>query len=208
MAGGGVDVARAIMGAVDPVALLTPYLRPGEVLLWSGRPDPRVWFTSADRFLIPFGILWTALAVFEGAGAVSTGGSSALFDIPFLAVGAYMVAGRFVYKRYRKERTAYGITGQRALIVVRPGTLSDLPVSGQPVTIRRSGDMQHASVIFGATAVRPSIFNFRQPTLNYANTGADFFARSNLPFAFYDVVQPDAMLAALDQAQSGLMTPG
>jgi len=37
----------------------------------------------------------------------------------------------------------------------------------------------------------------------YANTGMELFARNvGLPFAFYDVADPDAMLRALDQARS------
>jgi hypothetical protein len=42
---------------VDPAAQLQLYLRPGEQLLWSGRPDPNVRFTPADAFLVPFSIL-------------------------------------------------------------------------------------------------------------------------------------------------------
>jgi hypothetical protein len=166
-----------------------------------------VLFTPADGFLIPFGILWTSFAVLWVVGVAVAAGPPALFGIPFLAVGAYMVAGRFVYKRYRKERTAYGITAQRGLIAVGRGTFSDLPLRGQPVTIRRSADMRHASVTFAAMPGRPPVFGSRQLWI-YANTGADFFARSALPVAFYDVAEPDVMLAALDQARSGQATPG
>jgi hypothetical protein len=192
------------------MAQLQPYLRPGEQLLWSGRPDPDVRLTPADGFLIPFSILWTSFALFWEIGVATADNTSpigAVFGIPFLAVGCYMVAGRFIYKRYRKQRTAYGITPQRALIAVGPGTLADVPLAGQPVTISRSRDLRHASVTFGSPQARPAA---RWPrsygnTWLYANTGTELFMRSaTLPFAFYDVAQPDAMLAALDQVRAGL----
>jgi len=50
----------------------------------------------------------------------------------------------------------------------------------------------------------PAFFAFgNSATWHYANTGLDPLARSaNQPFAFYDVADPEAMLAALDQART------
>jgi hypothetical protein len=46
-----------IADPTDPAAAarLEPYLRPGQQLLWCGRPDFTVVFTPADIIAIPFG---------------------------------------------------------------------------------------------------------------------------------------------------------
>ena len=202
-----------ILPAMDAAAQLQlePYLRPGERLLWCGRPDPQVWFTPADGFLIPFSILWTSFAIFWEIGvSTSSGGSpvGAVFGVPFLAIGAYMVLGRFLYKRYRKKRTFYGITAQRAMIFVAPGALADMPLLQQPANIRRSRDGRHASVVIGPVpAPRRRAGSLRTRSASwvyYANTGTEPLARGVvMPFAFYDVADGDAMLSALDQARAG-----
>jgi hypothetical protein len=115
----------------------------------------------------------------------------------------YFVAGRFAYKRYRKGRTSYGITTQRALVVTAQ-TFADMPLQHQPVTVRRTRDGRHASVVFGSTPSPGRGSPFRASGSWYcANTGLDPLARgAGLPFAFYDVADPDAMLAALEQARA------
>jgi hypothetical protein len=185
---------------MDPAAQLQPYLRGGEQLLWAGRPDPRVWLTSADIFLIPFSILWSTFAVFWEVGATSRGGGvfPSVLGIPLVVAGLYFVFGRFVYKQYRKRRTVYGITSQRAIALVLPGTVVDAPLAHEAVAIRRSRDARHASVFIGpAQRIRPGADWF------YANTGLEAMGRSAVPFAFYDVADPEIMLSALDQARGG-----
>ncbi|HUA40131.1 MAG TPA: hypothetical protein VMA32_01080, partial [Streptosporangiaceae bacterium] len=120
---------------MDAYLQLQQYLRPGERLLWSGRPDPTVWLTAADMFMIPFSILWGGFAIFWEIG-VSSGGPNfgTIWGIPFVALGLYMIFGRFFYKKYRKKRTCYGITDQRALVAIGPGQLSDSPLRDQPIT--------------------------------------------------------------------------
>lgn len=113
-----------------------------------------------------------------------------------------MVCGRFFYKRYRKSRTAYAVTTRRALIA-SPGAFADMPLRDQAVTIRRARDSRHASVVIGGTVMQGSGMSRRASASYYANTGMELFARNaGLPFAFYDVADPDAMLQALDQARS------
>jgi len=190
---------------------LQTQLRPDERLLWSGVPDPRVWLTPADGFLIPFSILWTAFAFFWELNAVNSGGPAfmVLWGIPFVAMGVYFVAGRFVYKRYRKQRTAYGITTQRA-IIAGPRAVADMPLYQRAVTVRRSRDSRHANVLFDAAAAPAGMGGFSRTTSSfYSNTGMELFARSApLAFAFYDVADPEAMLQALDQARTQPANPG
>lgn len=130
----GIRRGCAILTAVDPY-LLQRYLRPGERLLWSGCPDPAATFTPADAFLIPFSVMWGGFAVFWEVG-VSAGGPNfgTIWGLPFVAIGLYFIFGRFFYKRYRKRRTCYGITDQRALVTVGSGQMSDSPLRDQPVS--------------------------------------------------------------------------
>jgi len=105
--------------------------------------------------------------------------------------------------RHRDLRTAYGITTRRALIVAAQ-TFADIPLQHEPVTVRRTGDGRHASVIFGSTVGPGRGSPFRASASSYyANTGLEPWARNaGLPFAFYDVADPDSMLAALDRARA------
>lgn len=103
--------------------------------------------------MIPFSIMWCAFAVFWESSVVTGRGSvfAELWGVPFMVIGVYLVVGRFAYKRYRKGRTAYGITSQRAVIADRR-SFSDMPLQHQPVTVRRTRDGRHASIVFGSTA--------------------------------------------------------
>lgn len=190
---------------VDPFPDLQAHLRAGEQLLWHGGPDQRAWFTPADAFLIPFSVFWSGFAVFWEVNAARRGPIVlAAWGVPFVAIGLYFVAGRFVYKRYRNRRTAYGITSQRALIS-GPGTFSDLPWRGRPVTVRRSRDGRHATVVFDTAAAYASRRSGRprQASLHYGNTGMELLSRSSdLLVAFYDVADPEIMLAVLEQARA------
>jgi hypothetical protein len=184
----------------DPYVQLQARLRSGERLLWSGCPDPEVWFTPADAFLIPFSILWGGFAIFWEAGVSGGPVFGVIWGIPFVAVGASMIVGRFFYKRYRKKRTCYGISDQRAIVAVG-AVFSDSPLRNQPVTVRRSRNGRHATAIIGAWPGQRRTGGLYSASF-YANTGMELVARHMaLPVAFYDVADPDAMLTALDQVR-------
>jgi hypothetical protein len=189
------------------------YLRPGEELLWYGRPDPAVVFGPGDLFMIPFSILWLAFAIFWESGVIRSGSGPffAIWGIPFIAIGSYALAGRFIYKRINKKRTVYAITRNRAIIVAGP-VVSDMPLGGVPTTVRYSRAGSHASVTFGDLSGPPGRESNvlgrrrRSPAYyanHYGNTGLEpLTRRSYLPFAFYDVADPAAMRAALAKAQA------
>ncbi|MCW2995035.1 MAG: hypothetical protein JWQ18_2530, partial [Conexibacter sp.] len=185
------------LDTATPSARLAPYLRPGERLLWSGRPDPDVTFTAADVYLIPFSLLWAGFVVVWELTAITEvdGGAGWLFPlwgIPFVLVGAYMLVGRFFAKRRRKRKTVYGVTDERALVAVGDDSLSDSPIRHVPVSRRRSRD-GHLSVTFGSAPSGSSKM--------YANSGMELMSfRSTNLVAFYDVADADGLSAALDQA--------
>ena len=98
----------------------TPFkevLEPGERLLWAGQPGQGLRVRRADRWAIPFTIVWAGFFVFWEYWAVQQSGWFVrLWGIPFLIVGAWLVVGRFFTDAQRRARTQYGLTDRRILV--------------------------------------------------------------------------------------------
>ena len=104
-------------------------LLPGERIEWTGRPNPAVMFHQEDWLMIPFSLLWGGFAIFWLLGAsgiwrIWTNAPGRTFQYfgliwgtPFVLAGQYMIWGRFVYRRWKKQRTYYALTNRRAVIV-------------------------------------------------------------------------------------------
>lgn len=97
---------------------IEPYLASDERLLWQGEPQKGFLVKPSDAFMIPFSLMWGGFAVFWEWSVMKTGGPFffKLWGIPFVAVGLYMVAGRFVYDALLRDKTQYAVTNQRVLI--------------------------------------------------------------------------------------------
>jgi hypothetical protein len=79
-------------------------------------------------------------------------------------------------------------------VAVGDRSLSDSPVKHTPSSIKRSRDGSHVSVSFGSQNGVSRV---------YANTGMDVLAFwSSNDVAFYDVPNPDRLLAALERARA------
>jgi hypothetical protein len=187
-----------ILAAVDDVLeQLQPALQPGERVLWSGRPDPSVIFGPTDALLVPFYLLWTSFAVFATVSFVSSGVADGNEFVPILFdfVGFYFLVGRFIVKAVGKRRTAYAITGQRAIVVRGRGVIES-PIAGIPRTTKRARDGRHMTVTFGT----PARGLFGSGGRNFPNSGLDFMNFTSLaPVAFYDVADVDGLSSALAQ---------
>jgi len=151
-------------------------LEPGERLLWSGQPKQGLLLRSNDWFMIPFSLLWGGFAIFWELGVlglVATTGKPmslvmALFGIPFVLVGLYLIVGRFFVDARIRARTYYGVTDQRAIIV--SGLLSrrvtSLPFKSMPqVTLTERSD-RSGTITFGP----PVPFAFMSEGLNWPGT--------------------------------------
>lgn len=190
---------RANTPCVDTTSgQLRAWLRPGEELLWYGRPDPRRVLSPSDVFVVPFSLLWCGFAVFW---ELSVAGGDApllmqLWGLPFVAVGLYLVVGRFFHGHFQARRTAYGITSHRAIVVIGTRTSMDTPLTAPtPVTVRRSRRGRHATVAIGT----PVPGSRRGPS---ADGSAGWRSPPESPVTFYDVPDPEPMLRALDRVRA------
>ena len=98
----------------EPTASL---LMEGETLLWSGRPKQGLMFTSRDWVGVPFSLVWCGFAVAWtiGARAMEAPWFFSAFGLIFVAVGLYMVFGRFVHDAWLRSRDYYAVTDERVL---------------------------------------------------------------------------------------------
>jgi hypothetical protein len=105
----------------------------GEKLLWSGQPKQGLRFQTRDIFMIPFSLMWGGFAIFweimalgifhiphqnhepKAVGLIAW--IFPLWGVPFVAVGLYMIFGRFFYDAASRQKTYYGITDQRLIIL-------------------------------------------------------------------------------------------
>lgn len=131
-------------------------LRPGERILWQGRPDMRAYSLRGAWYMIPFSLMWGGFAIFWEVGVVSSG-APLFFDlwgVPFVAVGLYMIFGRILVARREAARTQYVVTDKRVIIVsgafgrrLLELALQDLP----PTQLEVRGASGLGTITFGAT---------------------------------------------------------
>jgi hypothetical protein len=103
----------------DPEQVIARELMPGERLLWSGQPRRAVRFQGATVFHICFSLLVAGVAMYRLTQAIGSGAPALLIGwrIVFLAIALGFVASWFVAHAWRRGRTAYGLTDQRAIII-------------------------------------------------------------------------------------------
>ena len=99
------------------------YLDRGEKLLWEGAPRAGLRFRGSDIFLSLFGSFFFLFAVFwmyMASGAMDAPGGIGivfpLFGLPFVAVGFYLMVGRFFWDSFARSRTRYALTNKRAIV--------------------------------------------------------------------------------------------
>src|SRR5450830_32105 len=137
-------------------------ISPGEQVLWSGRPRQDLILRPSDGYAIPFSLLWCGFVVFWESSALRSPNAPAFFvlwGIPFVAVGIYLVIGRF-FAEAMLSKTWYAVTPDRVVIVsgvlnikvksLNLKTLTDLSLSE-----RKSGE---GTITFGAQFARAQMF--------------------------------------------------
>jgi hypothetical protein len=100
---------------------VTDFLSRDERVLWTGTPQQGLPFTSQDWFILPFSLFWCGFVAFWEMQAVKSGPFFfELWGLPFIAVGIYMLAGRFLVDAWVRRGTLYTLTNKRILIQRSP----------------------------------------------------------------------------------------
>lgn len=99
------------------------YLDEDETLLWEGAPGRGIRVRPANIvmslfgvFFFGFAVFWTYMAGSMGGSDDPLGGAFALFGLPFVAVGAYLLIGQYFWDAYERSRTRYALSSHRAFV--------------------------------------------------------------------------------------------
>lgn len=112
----------------DAFEALKEYTNQGEQLIWTGRPVQGLRLRQSDWILIPFSLLWGGFAIGWEIGVIVMGAGwfFALFGIPFVLIGLYLIIGRFFHDAWYRSKVYYGMTTEE-LFIKRPKRVENIP---------------------------------------------------------------------------------
>lgn len=144
---------------------IAQHLDRDERLLWSGVPGGGLRLRKSDLLTIPFSIMWGGFAIFWEYSAMEHGPLFfRLWGIPFVAVGVYMMVGRFYWDAYVRDHTVYAVTDKRVIIVSGTWTRSTTSIAlpGLRFITLVTRDDGSGDVVFAPSAAAlPEGFNRR-----------------------------------------------
>jgi hypothetical protein len=179
-------------------------LSPGEKVLWTGKP-PRnlLLLQTGDLIILPFFLFWTGFACFwefsvlaiflsGGANMAGPGICMPLFGLPFVAVGFFMLGGRFVGDVLARRRTFYALTSRRVLIVTgrRSQSVTSVPldkIENVGMTLHRNGT---GTLVFagGPAVTRFGGFTYYASRAGNSSNAIPAFDHIHDPKKVYDMV--------------------
>jgi hypothetical protein len=123
----------------QPIQRFQPYLSPGERVLWSGRPKQGLALSSRDALLIPFSLMWGGFAIFWNVGVWTDFKTDTaddwffkLWGLPFLAVGLYLILGRFFHDAWIRRNLLYAVSDRR-ILVLRGSNITSRDIKSLPM---------------------------------------------------------------------------
>lgn len=141
----------------DALTAIQPELQPGESVLWAGRPSIRpIFHRNEDETLLPYSLMAGGFSLVWEIAVISSIFNHptqvgwywyvmAWFGLCFVAMGQYMMWGRFLYAARKKTRTYYAVTNQRVMVVQ---TYGDRQVASAEINslpdlqkLKRSGEV-------------------------------------------------------------------
>lgn len=100
----------------EDYSFCTPHLTDGEQILWKGKAQQGNMLSCHHLWEIPFSVFWTGFVLFTGYQIITSGQFVfALLLIPFLAVGLYLMFGRFILTKQLRKHTLYVITNKKII---------------------------------------------------------------------------------------------
>ncbi len=142
-------------------------LDPGEELLWEGQPRRGLDLPAYEIPFTGFAIMWTAISAFfiwlsaqtliegQGRDVIAVAYVPLAFGFVFLMLGLYLLVGRHYWDARRHRRTYYGVTEDRALIVIGKNARqirshAITPFTDLELTTKKNND---GSVLFGRRSI-------------------------------------------------------
>lgn len=139
------------------------YILKDEIILWMGKPEKGNLLAGQTLTSIPFGIVWLAFCCFWEFNVIRSGAPlfMALWGLPFIAIGIYLLFGSLIRNVYLRNKTFYVITDKK--IIIKRGNKinmyygSDLP----PMSIKfhKNGN--------GTLIFREEMYYYRGRRINY-----------------------------------------
>jgi hypothetical protein len=172
-----------------------------EEVLWTGKPETSVIFTTADILLIPISLWFGIYAIYNGFLFLSLSLNpnydivlavlSAFGGLAFIFMGFYLTIGRFIYKIWRKQHTTYAVTNKRVLVKVGHRRVKEQAISEIPLLRKQVYRSGTGTVTFGRSPFA---------AVWCGNTGMNClvgFDTSEM-IAFHDIKHADNVYALVD----------
>ncbi len=119
------------MDYIDHYQFCTPYILPGESILWKGKPEKGNIITSRELIMTPFSLFILAFSVFWEYLALQSGQLIVIiWGLPIVGISLYMMFGRHIQTAFLRSRTFYVITNKKLIIK-----------KGRKITMHNSEDL-------------------------------------------------------------------
>ena len=106
------------MDSMEMYDFAASYINGDEYVLWQGKPERGNLFSGRDVFQILFSVIWLSFCCFWEFTVLQSGAPIffALWGIPFILVGLYMLFGQFIKRAKTRGQTYYVITTRKILV--------------------------------------------------------------------------------------------